>query len=134
MATREHTGPLFFDLVALDQVAPCHGIAITRRCFALLRRRQSIDQRMLGREHHVRRAEYRIRTRREHAHRTVAPIDVEVDFGAFAAPDPVRLRLLGDFRPIEPGYVVEQSFGVAADPEEPLEESTLLDRRVAALA
>src|SRR6185312_3503317 len=88
----------------------------------------SVDQRMLGREHDVRRTEYRIGTRREHLD------SVEPDLGAFRLADPVALRGLGCLGPVECVEIREQAIRVARDREEPLLQKTLLDLAAATLA
>ena len=58
--------------------------------------------------------------------------EVEIDFGAFRAADPVALHGEHALRPaaFELRHVVEQLVGVIGDLEEPLLERALLDRRV----
>ena len=89
---------------------------------------------MLGGEHEIRRAEDRVRTRREDDdRRRIALGDRERDLRALGAADPVALGALGGLGPVDPLEVVQQPLGVVGDAEEPLLEQPLLDTRAAAL-
>src|SRR5258705_8505598 len=92
---------------------------------------------MLGREHHVRRAIDRVRTRREYAYfalGTVHLLRLKGDLGTLRTSDPVSLRGLGGLGPIDVIEILEQPRRVIADAEEPLLEQALLHRRAASLA
>ena len=75
---------------------------------------------MLGRQHHVGRAEQRVRTGREHPEIAVHAVEREVHLGADRAADPVLLHLPGAGRPVHPLEVLEQAVGVGGDLEHPL--------------
>ena len=80
-----------------------------------------VDERVLGREHHVGRAEQRVGPRREHVDVGVlVPLDREVDLGADAAADPVALHQLDRVGPVEQVEVGEQPVGVRGDAQHPL--------------
>ena len=121
--------------LARHDVLPGRAHAIGLDLFALVRRGQRGDLRMLGREHEIRRAEDRVRTRREDHHRRgIALGDREGDLRAFRAAEPVALGALRGLRPVDPLEVVQQTLGVVRDAEEPLLEQSLLDARAAPLA
>ena len=88
---------------------------------------------MLRREHHVGRAEQRVRP---------GGVDGDPVFGggfedhlrAGGFADPVALHLLDSLRPVQLVEVVEQPLGVFGDPEHPLLHRTPLHRMVAAFA
>ena len=85
---------------------------------------------MLGRQHEVRRAEDRVRARREDF--DLRAIEhPEAQPRALRATDPVPLRLLRRRRPIERVEVVQQPLGVVRDAEEPLFEEALFNQRAA---
>ena len=89
---------------------------------------------MLGREHEERRAEERVRTRREDGDVDVLLLDPEDDLGALAAPDPVALHRQHVLGPgLEQAHLVEQVVGVLGDAEEPLLQVPALDLGAAAL-
>ena len=77
--------------------------------FALLRGRipvgidgrafEFINERMLGRQHHIRRAEERVGTRRENAERLTG-FGLEINFRTFAPANPVALLFLDRLRPV----------------------------------
>src|SRR6185437_17042675 len=87
-----------------------------------------VHQWMLPGKHPGRRAEYRIRTRREHLD------SIEPDLGAFRLADPVALRGLGCLGPVEVVEIREQAICVTRDREEPLLQKTLFDLAAATLA
>lgn len=60
--------------------------------------------------------------------------DLEVNLGAFAAPDPVLLHELDRLRPVDQVKVVLQPVGVGGDSQHPLAQRTAEDRVVAAFA
>ena len=93
---------------------------------------------MLRRQDHERRAEQRVRPRREDADLVAAGLVVvgrglEVDLGALGPADPVRLLDPDRLRPVE-AVEVEQLVGVLRRPQEPLLQVALLDERAAAPA
>ena len=89
---------------------------------------------MLGREHEERRAEQRVRTRREDGHVLVELLDPEGHLGALRAADPVALHRQHTVRPVELRHVVEEPVGEVGDLEHPLLEVPRLDLVAAALA
>ena len=89
---------------------------------------------MLGRQHHVRGPENRVRPRREDADRRIRARHRKLDFRALGFPDPVPLGRLRGVRPIDPIEIGQQTRRVLRDPEKPLLEKSLLDRRTAPLA
>ena len=89
---------------------------------------------MLWCEHEERRAEERVRPRREDGDVLVELVDAEEDLGALGAPDPVPLHRLDLVEPVEPVEVVEQLLRVCGRAEEPLLEVLRLDLGAAVLA
>ena len=89
---------------------------------------------VLGRHDEERRAEQRVRPRREDRVVDAHLGRAELDLGALGAPDPVLLHAHDVRRPLDRLEVVEQAVGVVGDAEEPLLELARLDRRAAALA
>ena len=89
---------------------------------------------MLGGHDEERRAEERVRPRRED--RVVDPqlLVAEGDLRALRAPDPVALHRLDVRGPLDRVEVVEQAVGVVGDAEEPLLELAHLDEVAATLA
>src|SRR5690606_6720429 len=150
VAAREHACLLLLvRLATTDEIERSGMRAIRRYRCPLLIARQPLDERMLRCEHHERRAEDRVRPRREYADAIAirlqlgrgVPIlsnllsfDREVDEGALTPADPVLLCLLRRLRPVDPVEVVEQPLCVLRDAEEPLRERARLDQRAAALA
>ncbi len=94
--------------------------------------RDRVDQRVLRRQHHVGRAEQRVRPGREHLDRVRAR-DAEADLRALGAADPVALHRLDRVRPVDPVQVVGQAVGVRGDPHHPLLQVPAEHRIVAAL-
>ena len=92
-----------------------------------------VDQLVLGRQHHVGRAEQGVGTRGEDAD-DVALLDREVDVRAPRAADPVALHQLDRLRPVQRVQVLDQPVPVRGDPHHPLLQVALEDREVAALA
>ena len=126
-------------------------IAIRCDIGSLVRGREPVDQRMLGRQHHVGCAEERVGPGREDADhvgagvlgpdarapaglRPVAGVDREIDLGPLAAADPVALHVLDRARPVDVFEVVEQPLGVGGDAQHPLGQRHADDRVPAALA
>ena len=95
---------------------------------------QRVRQRMLGRQHHERRAPQRVRTGREDLDALIATVDREDDVGALRAPDPVALDSLDVVRPAgQLVQSVEQPLRKLALPEEPRREVALRDCGAATL-
>jgi hypothetical protein len=69
---------------------------------------------MLGRQHHVGRAIKCVRPSREDADLSFI-VNLEIDFRAFAATNPIALEQLDSFRPIESVQLVKQSLRVGRD-------------------
>ena len=116
----EDAGFLFGEIGALE-------IALPRRAFTIFAHRRplffcddKIDKRMLWREHHVGRAVKRIGTSRENADFLFAVVDPEIDLCAFTAPDPIALKELDSFRPIERVQFVKQTLRKFRDTQHPL--------------
>ena len=95
---------------------------------------QPEDVGVLGRHHEERRAEERVRARREHRVVDAQLLVAEGDLRALRAPDPVALHRLDVRGPVDLVEVVEQPVGVVGDAEEPLRELADLDLVAAALA
>ena len=87
---------------------------------------------MLGRQHHERRAEQRVRTGGEHLDR--AGLAGEPDQRALGPADPVALHQLDGLGPVQGLEVAEQPLGVGGDAHHPLAQVALEHREVAALA
>ena len=114
------------------------ALGVRRDLPALRRRRQRVDQRMLRREDHERRAEERVRPRREDADLLATGVVVgrrrlEDDLAALRAPDPVRLHDPDRVGELDLGEV-QQLVGVLRDAQVPLVQVALLDLRAAAPA
>ena len=92
-----------------------------------------VDERMLGREHHVGGAEEGVRARREDRDDVLVVLDREVDRRTGAAPDPVALHLLDGVRPVEQFQIREQAVGVRGDAQHPLLQQAPVHGMVAAL-
>ncbi len=94
-----------------------------------------VDQRVLGREHHVGGAEERVGAGGEHGDLdALVLLDRERDLGTDAAADPVALHQLDRLRPVEQVEVGEQAIGVGGDAQHPLRERSPEHRVVAAVA
>ena len=78
------------------------------------------DQRVLGGEDHVGRAEQGVGAGREHLDRGVMIGQREADLGAVAAADPVALHVEHAGRPVEALEVAEQALGIGGDAHHPL--------------
>src|SRR5689334_9985011 len=87
---------------------------------------------MLRREDDAGRAVNGVDARGEDADRSAFSFDSEIEFRAFAAPDPVALHGEHALRPaaFELRDVLEQLIGVVRDFEEPLFERALLHGRI----
>ena len=93
-------------------------------------------QRRVGRHHHERRAEQRVRARRVDGDRLVAALHHEVDLGAGGPADPVALHGQHPVGPValQRGGVRQQPVGVLGDLEVPLGQHPADDLGAAALA
>ena len=94
---------------------------------------------MLGREHHVSRAEKSVGARGENpqltvAHRQTRVVDFKIHLRAIAPADPISLHFLQRMGPIDRIEVVEQAFGVGGDAEHPLAHRLADHREIAYLA
>jgi hypothetical protein len=123
-------------LLALDRRAPARTAGVLEHLgFVLAAGHQSRDERMLRREHEERRAEERVRPRREDRDLLVEPVDLKADLGAFGATDPVALHGQHALGPVlEQVHLLEERIRVVGDLEEPLFEVARLDLGAAALA
>ena len=95
------------------------------------------DQRMLGRHHHVGRAEERVRPRRKNLQRMLGAVrgdGRERHFRAFGSADPVALHRLDLFGPVELLESVEQAIRILRDAQHPLVQFLLGDFGAAAFA
>ncbi|RPK43838.1 hypothetical protein EES40_16160 [Streptomyces sp. ADI93-02] len=91
-----------------------------------------LDQLVLGRQHHVRRAEQGVLPGGEDGDVT-GPVHREVDARALGTADPVALLQLDGLGPVQPVQVVQQPVRVGGDAHVPLTQLGLEDREVAAL-
>ncbi len=93
---------------------------------------------MFRRKHHIRRAEQRIGTRREHFERerllVAQPNRLETHMRANGLANPIALHRYDAFGPVERVKVVQQAFGVFGDLEEPLLDIALRGRCAASFA
>ena len=97
-----------------------------------LGRGHRVDQRVLGRQHHVRRAEQRVRPGGEHL--DGARRASELDRAPVERPIQLRCIVLIDSGQSSRVQVVQQPVGVRGDPQHPLPQRPPEDREVAALA
>ena len=97
-----------------------------------LRGGQRVDQLVLGRQHHVGRAEQRVGPGGEHL--DVAGVGAEQHRRAGGAADPVALHGLDLVRPVQHFEIVEQPVGVRGDAHHPLPQPFPEHREVAAVA
>src|SRR5256885_8147839 len=86
---------------------------------------------MFRREHHVSRAVKRVWACRENANFFVVTVDLEIDFGAFAAPDPISLKQFDSFRPIHSLQFIDQSLGICRYAQHPLAHRPAHNRETA---
>ena len=88
----------------------------------VLARGDEVDERMLGRKHHVGGAEEGVRPRREHTDRAARRRwrEGEIHLGPLATADPVALHLLDGLRPVDQVQVIKQAFGIIGDAQQPL--------------
>ena len=128
LAVRRHR--LGGELVEAERAPP-----FERRVLRPLVGHDLVDERVLGREHHVGGAEERVGPGGEHVDLDVVVLlDRERDLGADAAPDPVALHELDRLGPVEQVEVGEQPLGVRGDAQHPLLQRALEHGMVAALA
>ncbi len=123
----EHAALLLLGRQALDLALAPRLVLVGGDGRPLLRSRQLVDQRVLGRQDHVRGAEQRVGPRREHGQRLIAAGQGEIDLGALAASDPVRLHQPDTVGPVDRRQVVEQPLRVVGDAQVPLLEVDLGD-------
>ena len=101
------------------------------------RRREHVDQGVLGCHHGVGHAEARVGPRREDPEDELlvpGPDDLEVEFDAFGSSDPVALHGLDPLGPVQGVERVEELVDVGGGAEEPLLELALDDQVTGALA
>jgi hypothetical protein len=91
----------------------------------LLRGHDLVDERMLGREDHVGRAEEGVGPRREDG--DLLTSDGEIHLRSLASSDPVFLEQLDALGPVEAVEFVDEALGVGGDAQHPLLERTALD-------
>src|SRR5215208_2657630 len=129
---RKYTGLFPRHVGAVDLAHPCGPLDVGADLFGLLRGRYLLDRRMLRAHNEERGAEERVRAGGEDLDWAVA-CDLEPDLGTLGAPDPVPLQRLD---PLGPVYLreVQRLLGVVGDPEEPLRQVLLDNRRPAPLA
>ena len=130
-----HPGLLALGRQALDLGLPAGLVDVGVDVGLAVGRGQLLDQRMLGRQDHEGRPEQRVRPCREDADLVTARLvvvgrDREDDLGALRAADPVRLHQADRLGPVDLAEV-QQLVGVAGQPQEPLLQVTLDDRRPA---
>src|SRR5215470_17824455 len=89
---------------------------------------------MFRREHEERPAVKRVWTRSKNANFVFAFVDVEIDFCAFAPPDPIALKQFDSFGPIKFVEFIEQSLRIGRDAQHPLTHWPSNNRKPADLA
>ncbi len=118
-----------------ELVEPERAAPLERRVLGPLVGDDLVDERVLGREHHVGRAEQRVGAGGEHVDLDVGVLlHREHHLGADAAADPVALHQLDRLGPVEHVEVGEQAVGVGGDAQHPLLQRALEDGMVAAFA
>ena len=130
---REHARLFAGGGEALDLVCLCRLFDICLDGGALLGRRELACKGVLGRQHDVRHAEYRVAAGGEHAD-LLSAVALKFDLAARGLADPVALHILGLFRPVECVQPGQKLFRVVGDLEEPLRQVLAHDLRAAALA
>ena len=121
-------------LLAFHQILFRDGASVRIHGGALGIVHDRIDQRMFRRQNHVGGAEQGVRAGGENADRFRRTGHRENHFRAFAAPDPIRLRLLRRRRPVDVGQIGKQPRRVVGDAEEPLRQFALFHGGFAAFA
>ena len=138
MAAGEDAGLVLVDLLPLHQIPGGDLRSVRSHGLALRWGGKRIHQGMLRRQHHVGGTEQGVRPGGEHADgglfRAVGSGDGKVHLRALAAPNPIGLRLLGDFGPVDFLQVVQQLLRVLGDLEEPLRQLPRLHDGLATLA
>ncbi len=127
---RRRRGPVTLGLPGRRGVAPLQR----RARWPPVTGRQLVNQRMLGRQHHVRGAGHRVGPGGVHADLLVRAGYRELDAGAVARTDPVPLHRLDRLWPVERVEVAEQAVGVGGDPQHPLPQRPPVHRVVADVA
>jgi hypothetical protein len=95
---------------------------------------QGVDQRMFGGDHHVGDAKNRVGAGGEHLEvAELGRLELEQQFGSFAATDPGLLHALGRVGPVHVFEVGEQALGVGGDPQYPLAQVAALHGEAADL-
>src|SRR5205823_5533550 len=89
---------------------------------------------MFRREHQERPAVERVGARGENTNMRIAIVDLEIDFRAFAATDPIPLQQLDSFGPVESPEFIDQSLGIRSDAQHPLPHRPPNDRMTAYFA
>ena len=112
----------------------CNHLAVVLDRLSAFRRRDGVNDRVFGSEHHISRAEQRIGTRREDRHLLLCSVDPESDLRAFGLADPVALHLLDAFRPVEFIHIGKQTLRIFRDLEHPLPHGLADHGMVAAFA
>ena len=145
--TGENAG-LLLVFLTLAIAARRRATTVSLDCFALCVRRQLLDERVLGRDDHVGRAEQRIGASGidpQHVLPRLARIaaggagrapsvvavfrtDVEIHFAARAASDPFTLHVLDAVGPVQFVQIPLEPVGIGRDPQHPLAQRQPLDR------
>ena len=92
---------VFVEVAALEVGFAGAGFLIRFDCFGLFGRGDVCDQGVLGSENHVGGSEEGVGTGGEDGERAGSSLHVEVDFGSFAATDPVALEGFDGVGPVE---------------------------------
>ncbi|MNS52788.1 hypothetical protein D3C72_855150 [compost metagenome] len=130
----ERAGLLLGEIRAV-QVALERGLLLVSRDGGLLGLGGDlVDERVLGGQNRVGRAEERVRAGGEDREAVLGAGDLEGHLGAFRAADPVALHLLDVLGPVEVVEAVEELLGVGGDLEDPLAHGLAHDGVAAALA
>ena len=129
-------GLILCELGPFEIALGARRLLIRRDRRALSGRRQVGDQRVLGRQDHVRRAVERVGTGGEDADLLAGDgrRRREGHLGPLAAADPVALHGHRRGGPVQLGQILGQPVRVARDPEQPLAQILANDRGAAALA
>ena len=130
----EDAGLLGVQLGAVHVALACGLLAVAVHVGPLRVGRDARDQRMLGGQHHIGRAEQGVGARGVHRDPFAAARDREIYLRAFRLADPVALHLLDAFRPVQPVQIRQQALGVLRDAQHPLAHRLADHRMVAALA
>ena len=128
----EHAGLFLVCRRALDLALPCRLVLVCRHGIPALIRRQLVDQRVLGGQHHKRRSPQGVGPGGKDLER-IPGFRPERHLRAFAAPDPVLLHGLDPLGPLDLS-IVEQLVGIRGGLEKPLVQLFFDHGRIAALA